>query len=82
VGTDGSKNHVEVAKNFVVPEPEDCPTVITEPAVSRQVGWMFEVLAAVTFDDESVSDADEVDDVGAYDNLTPVPAGELLTSKR
>ena len=50
--THGSQDHVEIAEDFLVPETKDRPSMFEEQTVSDDVGGVFEMLVAVTLDDQ------------------------------
>jgi hypothetical protein len=64
------KNAIGVAKNIVVPEPQDAKTFGLKVTIARYVVWIVRVLAAIDFDDQLSPEAGEVNNVRAKRNLS------------
>lgn len=78
---DGIQDHFEVAKDLVVPEAQDCPSLGFQPAVPHHVSAALVVLLTVALDDYPMCEACEVDDVAPDDYLPSKMTLELMASQ-
>ena len=78
---DRIQNHVQVAQNLVVPEPEDYPTLRSQPVVADSVVLILVVLFAIAFHDHSVGQAGEVDNEPCDDYLPAKMTFQLTPSQ-
>ncbi len=66
---DRIQDHVQVAQNLVVPEPDNYPTLPSQPAVADSVVVILVLLFAIAFHDHSVGQAGEVNNEPSDDYL-------------
>ena len=65
-------NTFSIAEYFVVPKPKDLESSRFEKSCSRHVCFLLLcVMSAVDFQNQSLLEADEIDNVGTDDLLTP-----------
>ena len=74
------QDHVQVAENLVVPEPEDHPTLGSQPFVADSVVMILVVLFAIAFHDHSMGQAGEVDNEPSDDYLPAEMTFQLTPS--
>ena len=58
----GFLNAFGIGKDFIVPKANDAPAALLEPRRTSQVGIVVSMLTAIRLDNETMRDADEVDD--------------------
>ena len=74
---DMSTDAIDVPQNVIVPEPEDRPAEIGEPAIANRISHLPGVLAmlrAIEFDDKFLQRARKIDDVSG--DRQPPPEGK------
>src|SRR5690606_18593422 len=77
VAGDGVGDHLQIAQNLVVPEPDHPVAALFEPSCPSCVVGTLEVLLSVQFDHVPVTQTDEVDDEASDRVLTTETTSQL-----
>jgi hypothetical protein len=75
---DRIQNHVQVAQNLVVPEPEDYPVLCSQPVVAESVVMILVVVFAIAFHDHSGGQTGEIDNEPSHNYLPAKMTFQLM----